>query len=46
MICAESRHADPEILGVQLAQQLLQQGAGAILSPILGPILGSDERRA
>jgi hydroxymethylbilane synthase len=31
MVCAESRHADPEILGVHLAQQLLEQGAGAIL---------------
>jgi hydroxymethylbilane synthase len=31
MICAESRHVDPEILGEQLAQQLLKQGAGAIL---------------
>jgi hydroxymethylbilane synthase len=41
MICSEKRHADPEILGVQLAQQLLEQGAGAIL----GPILGLEERR-
>jgi hypothetical protein len=41
MVCAESRHADPEILGVHLAQQLLEQGAGAIL----GPILGLEERR-
>jgi hypothetical protein len=31
MVCAESRHPDPEILGVHLAQQLLDQGAGAIL---------------
>jgi hydroxymethylbilane synthase len=28
---AERRHADPEILGEQLAHQLLEQGAGAIL---------------
>ena len=32
MICAERTHADPETLGEQLAQQLLDQGAGAILS--------------
>jgi hydroxymethylbilane synthase len=38
MICAESRHADPEILGLQLARQLLEQGAGAIL--------GLEEKRA
>jgi hydroxymethylbilane synthase len=38
MICAESRHADAEVLGEQLAQQLLLQGAGAIL--------GLEERRA
>jgi hydroxymethylbilane synthase len=38
MICAESRLADPEVLGEQLAQQLLEQGAGAIL--------GLEERRA
>jgi hypothetical protein len=38
MICAESRHADAEVLGEQLAQQLLSQGAGAIL--------GLEERRA
>ena len=31
IICAERRHADPEILGEQLARQLLDQGAGAIL---------------
>ena len=31
MICAERPHTDPEILGEQLAQQLLDQGAGAIL---------------
>jgi hydroxymethylbilane synthase len=31
MICAEGRHADPERLGEQLAQQLLDQGAGEIL---------------
>jgi hydroxymethylbilane synthase len=31
MICAERRHADPEVLGEQLAQELLEQGAGAIL---------------
>ena len=41
MICAEKRDTDPEMLGVQLAQQLLEQGAGAIL----GPILGLEERR-
>jgi hypothetical protein len=38
MICAEQRHIDPEILGKQLAQQLLDQGAGAIL--------GLEEKRA
>jgi len=38
MISAERRHTDPEILGVQLAQQLLEQGAGSIL--------GLEERRA
>jgi hydroxymethylbilane synthase len=38
MIFAESRHADPEVLGEQLAHQLLEQGAGAIL--------GLEERRA
>jgi hydroxymethylbilane synthase len=38
MICAEGRHADAEVLGEQLAQQLLLQGAGAIL--------GLEERRA
>jgi hydroxymethylbilane synthase len=38
MISAERRHADPELLGEQLAQQLLLQGAGAIL--------GLEERRA
>lgn len=38
MISAEKRHADPEILGEQLAQHLLEQGAGAIL--------GLEERRA
>ena len=31
MVCAKRRHADPEVLGEQLAQQLLEQGAGAIL---------------
>jgi hydroxymethylbilane synthase len=41
MIRAERRHADAEVLGEQLAQQLLLQGAGAIL----GPILGLAERR-
>ena len=30
-IAAESKHKDPRILGEQLAQQLLDQGAGAIL---------------
>ena len=38
MICAERRGADPEMLGEQLAQQLLEQGAGAIL--------GLEEKRA
>jgi hydroxymethylbilane synthase len=38
IISAERRHADPEILGEQLAQQLLEQGAGVIL--------GLQERRA
>jgi hydroxymethylbilane synthase len=38
MICAEQTHADPETLGEQLAQQLLDQGAGAIL--------GLEEKRA
>ncbi len=31
IICAERQHADPEMLGEQLARQLLDQGAGAIL---------------
>ena len=31
MICGEGRHSDPERLGEQLAQQLLDQGAGAML---------------
>jgi hydroxymethylbilane synthase len=31
IICAGRRHTDPEILGEQLARQLLDQGAGAIL---------------
>jgi hydroxymethylbilane synthase len=31
MICAERRHSDPNILGEQLAQQLLDEGAGTIL---------------
>jgi len=38
VICAERRGADPEKLGEQLAQQLLEQGAGAIL--------GLEEKRA
>jgi hydroxymethylbilane synthase len=38
MICASAQHADPEMLGTQLAQQLLDQGAGAIL--------GLEEKRA
>ncbi len=38
MIWAERRGADPETLGEQLAQQLLEQGAGAIL--------GLEEKRA
>ena len=31
MVCATARHTDPEVLGEQLAQQLLDQGAGSIL---------------
>jgi hydroxymethylbilane synthase len=31
VICGEGRHTDPERLGEQLAQQLLDQGAGEIL---------------
>jgi hydroxymethylbilane synthase len=31
MVCAEGRHMDPVLLGESLAQQLLEQGAGAIL---------------
>jgi hydroxymethylbilane synthase len=38
MICAERRHNHPERLGEQLAQQLLDQGAGVIL--------GLEEKRA
>jgi hydroxymethylbilane synthase len=38
MISAERRHTDPELLGEELAQQLLDQGAGAIL--------GLEEKRA
>jgi hydroxymethylbilane synthase len=38
MIYAEHTHTDPEILGEQLAQQLLDQGAGVIL--------GLEEKRA
>jgi hydroxymethylbilane synthase len=38
MICAEGRHTDSEKLGEQLAQQLLDQGAGEIL--------GLEEQRA
>jgi hydroxymethylbilane synthase len=38
IVYAERRGADPETLGVQLAQQLLEQGAGAIL--------GLEEKRA
>jgi hydroxymethylbilane synthase len=38
MICAERTHADPEALGEQMAQQLLDQGAGVIL--------GLEEKRA
>jgi hydroxymethylbilane synthase len=30
-VCATARHTDPEVLGEQLAQQLLDQGAGSIL---------------
>jgi hypothetical protein len=37
MISAAARHTDPEKLGEQVAQQLLDQGAGAIL--------GLEERR-
>jgi len=38
MICAERTHANPELLGEELAQQLLDQGAGVIL--------GLEEKRA
>ena len=38
MICAERTHNNPERLGEELAQQLLDQGAGAIL--------GLEEKRA
>jgi hydroxymethylbilane synthase len=38
MISAERTHTDPERLGEQLARQLLDQGAGAIL--------GLEEERA
>jgi hydroxymethylbilane synthase len=38
MICAERTHTNPERLGEELAQQLLDQGAGAIL--------GLGEKRA
>jgi hydroxymethylbilane synthase len=38
MICAERAHTNPERLGEELAQQLLDQGAGAIL--------GLGEKRA
>ncbi len=38
MIYAERRGTDPEMLGEQLAQQLLEQGAGAIL--------GLEEKKA
>jgi hydroxymethylbilane synthase len=31
LMCATARHADPTMLGERLAQQLLDQGAGAIL---------------
>ena len=31
MVCASARHTDAETLGERLAQQLLDQGAGAIL---------------
>ena len=31
IIYAERQHTDPKMLGQQLAQQLLEQGAGAIL---------------
>jgi hydroxymethylbilane synthase len=30
-VCATARHTDPEVLGEQLARQLLDQGAGSIL---------------
>jgi hypothetical protein len=38
MIRAERTHHNPELLGEQLAQQLLDQGAGVIL--------GLEEKRA
>jgi hydroxymethylbilane synthase len=31
MICAERRHTDPDVLGEETAQQLLDEGAGSIL---------------
>jgi hydroxymethylbilane synthase len=31
LVCATARHIDPGVLGEQLAQQLLDQGAGSIL---------------
>ncbi len=31
IVCATARHTDPEVLGEQLARQLLDQGAGSIL---------------
>ncbi len=37
-LCANGRTTNPELLGEQLAQQLLDQGAGAIL--------GLEEKRA
>jgi len=38
ILSAEKRHTNPEILGDQLAGQLLDRGAGAIL--------GLEEKRA
>jgi hydroxymethylbilane synthase len=38
IVCATARHMDPEVLGEQLAHQLLDRGAGAILK--------LEERRA
>jgi hydroxymethylbilane synthase len=41
MVQAEIRHSDPEALGEQVADHLLEQGAGAIL----GLVVGQDQPR-